>query len=65
MPNPPPPSTRGIGVVFRNMTTLCPQEISLYGRCVIANTDTIDKNVCEKEFEALRHCFRKARVKGR
>ncbi len=34
-------------------------QISLYAKCVIARGEEVDKGACEKEFQALKNCFRK------
>ena len=52
-----------IGKTFKRMSTVCPLEIATYGKCLARMSDAVDKNVCAKEFEALKACFRKARVK--
>ena len=50
-----------IGRTFKRMSTLCPLEIASYGKCLASVSDAVDKNICAKEFEALKACFRKAR----
>ena len=50
-----------IGRVFRTMTGTCPLELSLYSKCVLSHTETLEKGACSKEFEALKKCFRKAK----
>ncbi len=47
------------------MGSTCPLEIAQYSKCVLRNTDSLDKGVCAKEFEALRKCFVQARGKGK
>lgn len=34
-------------------------QIASYGKCVAANADSIERGLCEKEFQALRVCMRK------
>jgi hypothetical protein len=34
-------------------------QIAAYGRCAAMHADEIEKGVCEKEFAALKKCFRK------
>ncbi|CAL8283659.1 unnamed protein product [Merluccius merluccius] len=41
----------------------CPAEASAYGKCVVATTTNkqeLKKDLCVKEFEALKACFLKA-----
>ena len=54
-----------IGATFKRMkSTLCPMEISAYGRCVIANASEPElKDHCVKEFAALRKCFVSAKIR--
>ncbi len=33
--------------------------MSLYSKCVIEKSDSIDKGSCEKEFRNLMECFKK------
>jgi hypothetical protein len=63
------PSTKNtasrISSTFKNMITLCPGEISSYGKCLSKNADenSIDKDVCKNEFQLLKSCFKKSRMK--
>jgi hypothetical protein len=52
-----------IGVVFKNMLVSCPAEISTYATCITRASDGgVDKDVCAREFQALKKCFGRARV---
>ena len=37
-------------------------QIASYGKCVAANADSIERGICEREFQALRTCMRKVLV---
>jgi hypothetical protein len=52
-----------IGRAFKAMKGTCPLEMGMYSKCVLAHsgTDSLEKNACSKEFEALRKCFRKTK----
>ena len=52
-----------IGRSFKAMKNTCPLEMGLYSKCVLAHsgTDSLEKNACSKEFEALKKCFRRAK----
>lgn len=54
-----------ISIIFKNMLTTCPGELSTYGKCLSKNADekSIDKDVCINEFQLLKTCFKKARIK--
>mgnify|MGYP006077986429 CR=1 FL=1 len=52
-----------IGRIFKGMGSSCPGELAAYGQCVIKNAEAIEKDVCSKEFEKLKKCFRKIRAK--
>jgi hypothetical protein len=43
------------------MQRQCPQAIAAYSACIQANADDLLKNTCQKEFAAVRDCFRQAR----
>ena len=51
-----------VGRAFKKMGQICPTAIAAYGKCLVAHADSVEKNVCAKEFEALKSCFRKARI---
>ena len=50
-----------LGGVYRNMQLSCPLELANYGKCVVANAENIEKNICAKEFDALKRCFQRHR----
>jgi hypothetical protein len=53
-----------LGSVYKNMKGACPLQLSDYARCVIMQSTSdngLEKGSCEKEFEALKKCFRKTR----
>ena len=56
------PPTR-LSTVFSGMTSSCPKEIAMYGRCVLLNAEALSKSLCEKEFQDLKSCFRNSRPK--
>ena len=58
------PTTR-LSTVFAGMTSSCPKEIAMYGRCVVFNAEALNKGICEKDFQDLKHCFRNTRPKKR
>jgi len=39
-------------------------QIASYGKCVAANADSIERGICEREFQALRTCMRKVVCAG-
>ena len=55
------PYTTQIGKIFKGMSTSCTMEMTNYSKCVLGcvERDMLDKDVCSKEFDALRKCFRK------
>ena len=59
-----PTGTR-VGRAFKVMGQICPTAIAAYGKCLVAHAESVEKNVCAKEFEALKNCFRKARAQRR
>ncbi|XP_041072614.1 NADH dehydrogenase [ubiquinone] 1 alpha subcomplex assembly factor 8 [Carcharodon carcharias] len=45
---------------FPDFMAACAEEASVYGRCVAANTQgskDLRKDMCAKEFQALKSCF--------
>ena len=60
-----PPSR--IGSVFRATASKCPVELATYATCVTVHaesTHSIEKHACDKEFKALKDCFRKIHGKS-
>ena len=54
-----------LGEYYAKMLAHCPQAISAYGACVKAALDAgvLEQGCCEREFSALKKCFREVRVK--
>ncbi len=53
-----------INKAFTSMKTCCPAEITSYSFCITAcKEDSIEKNQCQKEFDALKKCFRTVRLR--
>eukprot|EP01033_Poteriospumella_lacustris_P006370 gene6370-4576_t len=53
-----------LGSVYKQMRGACPLQISDYARCAIMQSTTengLEKGSCEKEFNAMKECFRKSR----
>jgi hypothetical protein len=48
--------------VFKRVKGSCGVQLAAYGACVVAKEEVLDKGVCQKEFEALKACFRRVRV---
>ncbi|KAM3859586.1 NADH dehydrogenase [ubiquinone] 1 alpha subcomplex assembly factor 8 [Diretmus argenteus] len=52
---------------FPELIAQCPGEAAAYGKCVAATTtgrQELRKDLCAKEFEALKTCFANAAKKG-
>ena len=56
-----------LGEYYAKMLAHCPQAITAYGACIKAAIDAgvLERGRCEREFSALKKCFREVRVKGR
>ena len=56
-----------LGEYYAKMLAHCPQAITAYGACIKAAIDAgaLERGCCEREFRALKKCFREVRVKGR
>ena len=56
-----------LGEYYAKMLAHCPQAITAYGACIKAAIDAgaLEQGCCEREFSALKKCFREVRVKGR
>ena len=55
-----------MGSVFKATASKCPVELAAYATCVTVkaeSTHSVERHACEKEFNAVRDCFRK--VQGR
>ena len=54
-----------LGEYYAKMLAHCPQAISAYGACIKAAIDAgaLEQGCCEREFSALKKCFREVRVK--
>ncbi|CAN9508622.1 unnamed protein product [Ophioblennius macclurei] len=53
--------------LFSQLLSQCAQEASVYGKCVAATTtnrEELRKDLCAKEFQALKICFTNAAKKG-
>jgi len=52
-------------VAYNHMQRICPDAIRAYGKCVKQINDDPDselvKDCCQKEFDAVNECFRRAR----
>jgi hypothetical protein len=51
-----------LGKVLKTMKSTCSVQLAAYGACVVAKAEVLDKGVCQKEFEALKACFRRVRA---
>ncbi|XP_029954546.1 NADH dehydrogenase [ubiquinone] 1 alpha subcomplex assembly factor 8 [Salarias fasciatus] len=52
--------------LFSELFAQCAEEAAVYGRCVSATTtnrEELKKDLCAKEFQALKICFTKAAKK--
>ena len=54
-----------LGEYYAKMLAHCPQAITAYGACIKAAIDAgaLEQGCCEREFSALKKCFREVRVK--
>ena len=54
-----------LGEYYAKMLAHCPRAITAYGACVKAALDAgvLEQGCCEREFSALKKCFREVRVK--
>ena len=54
-----------LGEYYAKMLAHCPQAIAAYGACIKAAIDAgaLEQGCCEREFSALKKCFREVRVK--
>ena len=54
-----------LGEYYAKMLAHCPQAITAYGACIKAAIDAgaLERGCCEREFSALKKCFREVRVK--
>ena len=54
-----------LGEYYAKMLAHCPQAISAYGACVKAAIDAgaLEQGCCDREFSALKKCYREVRVK--
>ena len=54
-----------LGEYYAKMLAHCPQAISAYGACIKAAIDAgaLEQGCCDREFSALKKCFREVRVK--
>lgn len=51
-------NSRFMSQVFAQMLVMCPNEISIYGKCLSKSSDDVIRGSCEKEFQAIKSCFR-------
>ncbi|KAJ5578357.1 uncharacterized protein N7459_007321 [Penicillium hispanicum] len=58
-----PTRTRPIEKVAK-ATALCSAEATAYGKCVVADYNSVHKDMCAKEFMRLKDCFLAASKKG-
>lgn len=51
-------------VIFQEMKTSCPSQITAYASCVLKEegTGNVMKGSCEKEFALVKDCFRQVRL---
>ena len=54
-----------LGEYYAKMLAHCPQALTAYGACIKAAIDAgaLEQGCCEREFSALKKCFREVRVK--
>ncbi len=54
-----------LGEYYAKMLAHCPQAITAYGACIKAAIDAgaLERGCCDREFSALKKCFREVRVK--
>ena len=54
-----------LGEYYAKMLAHCPQAISAYGACIKAAIDAgaLEQGCCDREFSALKKCFREVRGK--
>ncbi|TKA34206.1 hypothetical protein B0A50_00186 [Salinomyces thailandicus] len=45
---------------FAEATARCTAEGAVYGKCVAANYQNVSKDMCAREFMALKDCYLKA-----
>ncbi|KAJ5359519.1 uncharacterized protein N7496_011932 [Penicillium cataractarum] len=58
-----PNRTRPIEKVAK-ATAKCSTEAAAYGKCVLADYNSVHKDMCAKEFMRLKDCFLAASKKG-
>ncbi|KAL3479816.1 hypothetical protein BJX99DRAFT_221840 [Aspergillus californicus] len=59
----PLPRTRPIEK-FAKATSKCSVEAAVYGKCIVADYQGVQKDMCAKEFMKLKDCFLAASKKG-
>ncbi|KAF2861557.1 hypothetical protein K470DRAFT_205338, partial [Piedraia hortae CBS 480.64] len=42
---------------FASATAKCSPEGAVYGKCILTNYQNVHKNMCAKEFAALKECY--------
>ena len=62
MPKEPPLGADGKKLIRRLASSFaeCSASARAYGACLQLHLESVEKNACEKEFAALRSCFRAA-----
>ncbi|KAJ5618862.1 hypothetical protein N7510_002846 [Penicillium lagena] len=49
---------------FAKATAKCATEAAAYGKCVVADYNSVHKDMCAKEFLRLKDCYLAASKKG-
>jgi hypothetical protein len=57
--------TTRFGRAFAETLVHCPNQVRGYGACLGEKFESVSKGACEKEFAALRSCFRQVVQKQR
>ncbi|KAJ1338278.1 NADH dehydrogenase [ubiquinone] 1 alpha subcomplex assembly factor 8 [Microdochium nivale] len=62
-----PPSVKPVRPIqkFATAVSQCGAEAAVYGKCIVADYNSVHKDQCAKEFMLLKECYLKAAKKTR